>query len=390
VKKVIVACFVIAATCTCFARENGKSARQPDAAPVRSGAVGWILNRIDSKGFMIASYVPALDKTHGAEADYSLQPMTLWALCGARSENKSVARLHKLISADMKPVKGIKGAIAPTYKERVDTIDAALFLLALHEARKAGRGAFKNEINGLNNYLLKAFAPAGEFVTAWPYGTGDADLMQNRLTQGLALYALAVSYSNDRSRKEFEAVFTVAHLYWKRVLRNLPLRTGAPWLMAAFGTVAQMKDDDEYDNIVFDVADYLVGLQLFTQNARFIEYRGGFPVFSSRGKLLAAPTIEAAGFTYGLTFAWRLALKRGDKSRARKYLGSILAAYAFFRPLQYNEKNISHFRKETQSKLLGAFRVGPENCRIESWSVCKAVLALREIEKVQRTFVEKK
>jgi len=386
VKKALAACCVVGAVLAWFgaARAERKSPLE-GAGRARDAAVKWILANREPSGFLVSSYVPGLDRVHGSDADYTLQPLCLWTLCknadtpGARAAAK---KLCKKLLRDLKPVAGVKGAVAPTYKEKVDTLDAVVLLLALLEARHAGLGEFQGEIDGLRKFLLEAFLPTGSFAVTWPYEETSRETVRFNRTQGLGLYCFARLWASDRSMKRVAEALERAREFWSRTYFHAPARHAGPWLAAAFATAALEGAGKKYDRIVFEIADYMVRGQIDSDRAEFALYRGGFPLRNAAGSILAPPTIETARMALGLSFARRLARKRGDKSRANRYLRGLLLAHGFIRSLQFTDADTNHFRDDVRARLVGSFRVGPEDCRIMSWSVCMTVLALDEFREL--------
>ena len=383
-KTAMTGCCVVVAAFLCIGVSPSKGRPLQDTRRAQNAAVKWILANCEPNGFIISSYVPALNRVHGSDADYTLQPLCLWVLYAAAEvpgAQAAAMKLREKLLRELKPVAGVKGAMAPSYKEKVDTLDAAMLLLALLEARQVERTGFEKEISGLKTFLLEAFLPTGSFAPIWPYEeTGGAE-MQEGQTQGFGLYCLARLWAADRSQKILANALDLAREFWSRVYRRAPSRTAGPWLLAAFATVALEGSDKRYDKIAYEIADYIQYRQVDSEKAELAEYRGGFPLRSAAGRILSPPTIEAARNAFGLACAWRLAKARGDKPRANRYLRSLLLAHAFIRSLQYNETDASHFRADVRPRLVGAFRVAPEDGRIVSWSVCTTILALGEFRK---------
>ena len=144
--------------------------------------------------------------------------------------------------------------------------------------------------------------------------------------------------------------------------------------MQSKGWTANRQPDGAYAAFVFEMCDWLCGLQIRDLDVRHPHWRGGF---NESAKNVSNPTANGAADALALVEACRVTRQLPDAERYARYRESAYAAMQFLTTLQYTESNTQHFAPGyRQQFLLGAFHTSHEDGTLRLEHTEQAVAAM--------------
>ncbi len=194
---------------------------------------------------------------------------------------------------------------------------------------------------------------------------------------GLALYALLRSqmhrpaaWKTDLARKAF-----VWYRTWWKEHRSMVF---VPWQTAAWAEAYVQTKDSTFAEFVYEMSDWLCGLQYDQLDPRRPLWNGGFQTWSEGKAIEALPTIESAAYAEALAEARRAARAGSDVTRYQHYTNVLHRCLQFLARLQYTEANTQHFEEWYRPRLLGGFHASIQdgNLRIDYAQHALSALAL--------------
>ena len=148
---------------------------------------------------------------------------------------------------------------------------------------------------------------------------------------GEALLALIMLYERDRDPELLRRV-KAGFGYYRAFFRADRNPAFVPWHTQAYCLLHDQTDEAEVADFVFEMNDWLLGMQETGTDAP--EIRGDF--FDPSRPEYGPPHASATGvYLEGLIEAWRLARKLGDAARAEAYRRSIVLGLRMLRQLQF-------------------------------------------------------
>lgn len=241
---------------------------------------------------------------------------------------------------------------------------AALLVLAVNEL-PAPRPDLLEKSEQLCNCIRRQARPdgalsCGDVLADGRFGAEEADAANQ--FPGLALYALVRSMKLRPAAWKTTLVRTsVAHYLpsW-RAHKNL---ASVPWQMAALAEAYLLTRDPALADTVFEMADWLIGLQYDTgNNNQHPEWVGGFKGMADTRVVENPPTVQSAACGEGLAAACRVARLAGDERRFVRYGESLQGCLLFVFTLQYSETNTRHFVPDTyRDRLAGGFHASTQD-----------------------------
>jgi hypothetical protein len=125
---------------------------------------------------------------------------------------------------------------------------------------------------------------------------------------------------------------------------------------------------------VFELNDWLVGLQYPTTDPRHPAWVGGFRGWANGQPVDSTPGFECGAYLVSLSCACQLSRQVPDLTRYPRYRQAAADAVTFLTGLQYLEGNTRHFENAFRANvLIGGFYLSPAdgNLRVDAtaWGV---------------------
>jgi hypothetical protein len=185
---------------------------------------------------------------------------------------------------------------------------------------------------------------------------------------GTALHALALSQRAAPAAWKTEALAKGLEHYRAWFKAN-PHPMLAATLTPAFAELHLQTKSDDAASAVFEMNDWLIGMQYAAGDPRHPLWAGGFKTVAGGHMVESEPGCECGAYVQSLAYAYRLANTRMDPNRAARCKQTLYDAVQFLAGLQYTEANTRHFENGFRaSVLLGGFYFTPTdgNLRIDS------------------------
>ncbi|HTU90813.1 MAG TPA: hypothetical protein VMF69_12110 [Gemmataceae bacterium] len=194
---------------------------------------------------------------------------------------------------------------------------------------------------------------------------------------GLALYALLRSQKHrpDAWKTELARKALVYYREWWKQHRSMAF---VPWQTAAWAEAYVQTKEPAFAEFVYEMNDWLCGLQYEQLDPRRPLWNGGFMKWSDSKAIDAAPTIGSAIYAEGLVQARRAARAGSDPARYQHYTEVLHRCLQFLVRLQYNEANTQHFEEWYRPRLVGGFHASIQdgNLRIDYSQHALSALAM--------------
>lgn len=258
---------------------------------------------------------------------------------------------------------------------------AGLLVLAINELPDPGNDLLEQS-EQLCAYLRTQQQPDGSLgeppaPSPEAAGPGVVDPDGVNVYPGVALYGLMRSQSAHPAPWKLEVVRKALGYYRPR-WQNHRAITPVPWQTAAFTEAFLATKEPAFKEYVFEMSDWVSGLQYDTIDARHPLWAGGFMDAADGKPLEVVPTVGTAVSAMGLANAYRAARLAGDEPRAQKYRDGVERALQFLCTLQYNEGNTQHFADWYRPMLVGGFYASHQDGTLRLDYTQHAVAALVE------------
>src|SRR5262249_13180543 len=112
---------------------------------------------------------------------------------------------------------------------------------------------------------------------------------------------------------------------------------------------------------VFEMTDWICGLQYLKDDVRKPAWVGGFQDFADGKPVAAAPTMRSAAYLEGLAQACRVTRQIPDAARYERYANTAARAGQFLMALQFGEDSTRHFAPNHRSLLSGGFHASHQD-----------------------------
>jgi hypothetical protein len=252
---------------------------------------------------------------------------------------------------------------------------AAVLALAIYELPGADERLLA-EAERLCNFIQTRLRPDGSVH----YTDGPADVPTQvdpagvNEYPGIALHAIAVSNRVKPAAWKGEALKRASDHY-RAYFKAKPHPMLAATLTPGFAEFHLQSSSPEAAALVFELNDWLIGLQYPPSDPRHALWAGGFRGWSNAQALDTAPGFECGAYLQSLACAHRLTRPAPDPTQAARYRQAVLDAVQFLTGLQYLEANTRHFEDSFRANtLIGGFYLSPTdgNLRIDAtaWGVC--------------------
>ncbi len=266
---------------------------------------------------------------------------------------------------------------------------AALLVLAIHElpAPQQHQRDLLDRSEQLCNFIRKQARPdgslfCGDLLPDGKPGVEEADAI---LTYpGQALCALMRSQRYRPAAWKLDLVRKALAFYapWWRQHKSLAF---VSWQSAAYTEAYLLTRDRPFADFVFEMNDWLSGLQYDRLEAGQQQWLGGFMSWQDGKPVQTPPRIDSADCSESLAQARRAARAAADQARHDRYSRALELSLQFLTTLQYSEANTQHFEKSYRNRLVGGFHASHQdgNLRIDhaQHALSALVLYLDEVSK---------
>ncbi|HWG42555.1 MAG TPA: hypothetical protein VN688_07190 [Gemmataceae bacterium] len=177
---------------------------------------------------------------------------------------------------------------------------------------------------------------------------------------GLALYAVLRSQKHRPAAWKPELARKAAAYYrtWWNAHRNMAF---VPWQTAAYAEAYLQTKDAACADFVYEMNDWLCGLQYDQIDPRRLTWYGGFMRWTDGKAADASPDISSAAYAESLAEACRAARAGSDVARHQRYTEVMERGLQFVVRLQYTDANVQHFADWYRPRLVGAFHASPRD-----------------------------
>lgn len=227
------------------------------------------------------------------------------------------------------------------------------------------------ELPGTDSRLHDAAEQLCTFIRKAPDPLGGNEL------PGLALAALVTGHKvrPDAAKADFVAKGLAAQ---RAAFRAAPHPLLAATLIPVYADVHLQSPNHEAAAAVFEMADWLCGLQYPAAFARNPAWGGGFRGVANGQPADAEPTCDSAACLAALGWAYKVTARNADVPRADRYRQAAQDAAQFVTSLQYTEPNTRHFENTFRvNVLIGGFHPTPSDgdLRVDAVGRCVSGLA---------------
>ena len=238
--------------------------------------------------------------------------------------------------------------IFDTYHKDIRLGAAAVAILMLREG-KADDAPLSREERYLGEFILSMQRDNGGFQTFLQDTPTQRD---ERFYSGEALAALALLAHRERDPRYERALQKGLH-YYRNILAADFLPPYAPWHMMAYAIAYRDAPKEEYAAYVFSLADTLIETMLTADEEARGDEIGRF--YNPRRPEWGLPHSASTGiYTEGLTYAYEVAVLRGDAERIKRYREAIFSGTRSLLSVQWTRKTARGILHP--ARVVGAFR----------------------------------
>lgn len=252
---------------------------------------------------------------------------------------------------------------------------AALAALAIAEHPERERWAEQEAL--LAATIDHLWHPDGSFSTfIEPAGRTD----QQNFYPGEALLYWAHRYEEDREPERLARFMRSFH-YYRRWHLEPDNRNPAfvPWHTQAYVKVWRVNKDPELRDFVFEMNDWLLGMQQVAPDAPSADVIGRF--YDPKRKHFGSPHASSTGvYLEGLIAAWSVAVEEGDQARADRYRAAILLGLRSAMQLQFvDDVDLYYVPDAARARVRGGLRTRVFDNRVRCDNVQHNLMAQLEI-----------
>jgi hypothetical protein len=256
----------------------------------------------------------------------------------------------------------------------VNRVAATGLLLELIHELPAPKDDLLERSEQLCNYLRRQQRPDGSLCLGDDANTADGPELINHYS-GDGLCGLVRSQRHQPAAWKNEAMRKALAWYQKhwRAHKSMAL---VPRHTAAYAEAYQLTKDQAYAEFVFEMNDWLCGLQYQQLDPLRPLWLGGFMSWADGKAVSTAPQVSSALYAESLAEACRVARLAGDPQRYGRYRDALERALQFLATLQYTEGNSQHFAEWYRPEVLGAFHASHQDGNLRLDYTLHAVSAL--------------
>jgi hypothetical protein len=282
----------------------------------------------------------------------------------ARSTQAILALLDETV---LDPNEQVRCTAAPS--SVVNRFGAAAWLVLAINELPDPQADLLEQSEQLCAYIRKQARPDGSLncAEAGPDGKPAADEAEAISSHaGVALYALMRSENRRPAAWKTDLVRKAVAFYrpWWKAHKSMEF---VPWFTAACAEAYLATKEQPFADCVFEMNDWLCGLQYSQLDAQRQLWFGGFKTWSDGKPVDAPPTVLSAVYAEGLADACRTARQAADLDRYRRYGGALQLDLQFVARLQYTDADTGHFAEWYRPRLVGGFHASHQdgNLRID-------------------------
>jgi hypothetical protein len=245
---------------------------------------------------------------------------------------------------------------------------AGMLVLAINELPAPQKDVLEQS-EQMCNFIRSQLRSNGSLLCSDRPEEATSDVKQTEahvVSAAQALYGIALSQHHRPAPWKSELLHRACAFYapvWKKQ-RSL---SSASYLVCAFTEAYLETKEKSFADAVFEINDWLCGLQYDRLDPRHPDWWGGF-MGCQDGKIVQqTPDITTAAIAEALAEACRVAQHIGDPKRFERYSGTLELALQFVMRLQYTQGNTRHFADWYRAKLIGGFHASQQdgNLRID-------------------------
>jgi hypothetical protein len=350
----------------------------------RGGEWMWRIN--NPKGRFLYGYVPALSSVLDGD-NYLRQAGAAFALARASrvlSEERYAARAAQailtLLDDTVAEDNETRHTLLPsTILNRLGS--TGLLVLAINEL-PSPQPDLLDKSEQMCNWIRRQARPDGslrcnEGNEASDANTANDDADSVNEYPGLALYSVLRSQKHRPSQWKADLARKAIGYYrtWWKDHRSMAF---VPWQAAAFTEAYVQTKEPVFAEFVYEMNDWLCGLQYDQLDPRRPLWNGGFMKWADGKAIDAPPTIDSAACAEALAEARRAARAGSDATRYQHYTEVLHRSLQFLVRLQYTDANTQHFEEWYRPRLLGGFHASTQdgNLRIDYTQHALSALAM--------------
>ncbi|GMV97914.1 MAG: hypothetical protein AMXMBFR83_22670 [Phycisphaerae bacterium] len=335
-------------------RPVGPDEASAEALPAVIEDLGrYLVYRQNSDGLFSYEFLPGRDVYWSLEQNWVRQAATAWVLAGYARQRGGA----ELAAAADRAVAALAGMVRPLpdnprgkYLYTPDAMPplgaTALLSLAIMDSPEPDRHA--DLLAGLMTAIEAQARPDGSFRTYFPPSQkiGSQDYYP-----GEALLAIARCYAlhPDAERR---ALCDRALAFYTRYFRETRVPAFVPWQAQAWGELARTTRLRKYADFVFEMTDYLLGLQVRADALPLAIYDGCIDTTGEgRGGVSSAVYLE------GLVDAIRTAESFHEVQRAEQYRRAAIRMARFVVQLRFRPEEAYYIR--SPDDVIGGVRNTP-------------------------------
>ena len=244
---------------------------------------------------------------------------------------------------------------------------AGLLVMAIHELPAPADDLLKQG-EELANFIRKQQRDDGSFRLLDGTDETPRETESVQTYPGVALYGLMLSQRHRPAAWKTDVARRALPYYFSQWKAN-PNLTCVPMLTAAFAEMYLLTKDQAFASGVFEISDWVCGLQYTKEDARNPAWIGGFKGYNdAKQPVPTAPTVQTAAYLEGLAQACRVTRQVPDAARYERYKVVAANACQFLTGLQFGEDTTRHFAPNHRALLFGGFHVSHQdgNLRIDA------------------------
>lgn len=353
---------------------------------VRSVLLGsaWLTRMNQSQGRFLVGYRPALRQPIHDDSNLK-QAFAALAL----------ARAAKFAGDDRQSAIASQAVLALLAMTKVDAADANC-RIPMQSSRSCNRVGFASalaldiyelpgadekligEAERLCQFLRKQLRPDGSIH--YTDGPNDNPMKVDPAGvneyPGLALQALAIGNRMKPASWKVDAVKKGVG-YYRGVFKAHPHPLLVATLTPGCTEYCLQNKSTEAAAFVFEMNDWLAGLQYQPTDPRYTLWAGGFRGWANGQPDDVEPSGESGLYLQSMACAYQLTRQNADLNRAGRYRQCLFDAVQFSTGLQYVESNTRHFENAFRANtLIGGFHLSPSDGNLRIDATAHAVTGL--------------
>ena len=325
----------------------------------------WMVNSQNNDGSLKYKYLP--DKDEYPDQNNMIRQfmgtIALAEMYGFNRDENYKQSFEKNLKYNLNNYYQEEGDIGYIYYNNMSKLGSAAF--ALISVLDFDGNEYALQKKKIENFIFFMHnSTNGRFRTF--YLPAGIDRNQN-FYPGEAMLALMIDYEQTKDEK-YLSVAESSFDYYADFFRKEKNPAFVPWHTMANYKLFKATGDKKYADFVFEMNDFLVGIQ--NKECGKEPYTLGRFFDPERSEYGPPHASSTAVYVEGLTYAYKLAKELGDNERAAKYKGAVLLGARSLMQLQFKEGN---------KKVLGGIRKTIDNNELRIDNTQHTVMAFIQI-----------